>query len=218
MTAKSQYSVPGIYRITNKISGQSYIGGTNNCQKRWTRHIWALKGGFHKLTNLQNDWNNLGSDNFEFIIAFPLPKLPKTEFKILKTIEETKILQQTPNNYNKTIGAGDFGFKLSKETKKKLSIFNKKKWKNKEYKKRLSEIHKRKWANGEYNKITSTETRKKQSIAKKKYYAKTNGMLPEHRANISKAHQRRKLATEAGNDPASPGSKPGILPLDDSVG
>lgn len=172
MTAKSPYSIPGIYKITNKISGKVYIGGTVNCCTRWSRHKWALRGGFHKLTELQQDWNNLGEQNFEFSIVIELPNLPINEFKILRTEAETKILNEFPLNYNRTIGAGDSGYMLSEATKKELSEINKKRWQDREYKNKLSETHKKKWANGEYKRTVSPETRKKQSIAKKKYYLK----------------------------------------------
>jgi group I intron endonuclease len=191
MTAKSQYSVPGIYKITNIVSGKAYVGGTDNVQKRWTKHKWLLCLGLHKLKALQEDWNKEGANKFEFNIVLQLPKLPKAEFKLLKTEKETEVLAATPNNYNRTIGAGDFGFRLSNDTKKELSKFNKKKWDNPEYKKRLSEIHMKKWADGEYKRKATKETREKQSLAKKLYYEKTGGMKEETKEKLSRIHQAR---------------------------
>lgn len=192
MTARSPNSVPGIYKIINKITGQTYVGGTNNCNKRWTRHKWALNLNFHKIQSLQKDWNEYGSKNFEFIIVLHLPKLSTDEFKILKTREETRILSETPNNYNMTIGAGDYGYKASEKTKSALSKINSERWKNPEYKKRLSKIHEEKWANGEYKKKATAETRKKQSEAKKAFYAKIGGMPQETKDKMSRAHQLRR--------------------------
>lgn len=206
MTAKSPNSIPGIYKIINKISGRTYVGGTNNCNKRWTKHIWLLRLGLHKIKDLQEDWNNLGEKNFEFMIYLRLPKLPIVQFKILKTEKETEVLNSIQNCYNLTIGAGDSGFKLSDKTKKELSKINKARWSNPEYKKRLSEIHKKKWELGEYNKNIKKETREKQSIAKKLYYDKHGGMPEEHRKNLSISKQQKKLAklaAETGNDPVS---------------
>jgi group I intron endonuclease len=103
-----------IYKITNKITNQSYIGQTvNSLEERWRKHKQInsncryLKNAFHKY----------GKDNFEFkliCICFD-SDLNKFEIEYIK-----KYNSLVPNGYNLREG-GENGGKHSIETKKKIS-------------------------------------------------------------------------------------------------
>ena len=56
----------GIYIIRNTINGKSYIGQTNNLERREMEHFSKLKNGSHKNPHLQNAVAKDGIDNFEF--------------------------------------------------------------------------------------------------------------------------------------------------------
>ena len=66
----------GIYKITNKITGKSYIGASENVEKRWSRHKSDLRKNNHHNPPLQKSWDKYGENNFELKI---LEKCPKEE-------------------------------------------------------------------------------------------------------------------------------------------
>lgn len=67
---KDIYRQIGIYRITNKITGMTYIGMTSmNFGDRWDCHRALLRHGKHENGALQADWNTYGEDNFEFCVV-----------------------------------------------------------------------------------------------------------------------------------------------------
>lgn len=55
-----------IYRITNKVTGQHYIGQTVDINRRKRTHFNSLKRQDHDNPKLQASWNKYGEDNFEF--------------------------------------------------------------------------------------------------------------------------------------------------------
>jgi group I intron endonuclease len=57
---------PGIYVITNLVSGKRYIGQTVNLSKRLRTHRSKLNRGYHANPHLQNSWDKYGEDSFSF--------------------------------------------------------------------------------------------------------------------------------------------------------
>ena len=55
-----------IYRITNKITKQNYIGQKIDINRRKRTHFATLKRGCHDNPKLQASWNKYGEENFEF--------------------------------------------------------------------------------------------------------------------------------------------------------
>ncbi len=51
-----------IYRITHNVTGRSYIGSTENFEKRIKSHIDALRGDRHPVRDMQRDYNEYGDD------------------------------------------------------------------------------------------------------------------------------------------------------------
>lgn len=59
----------GVYKIVNKINGNTYYGSTTSSfYNRWAGHRSELNRNTHQNTHLQNAWNYYGSDNFSFDI------------------------------------------------------------------------------------------------------------------------------------------------------
>jgi hypothetical protein len=58
----------GIYRVRNSLTGKSLIGSTTDLPGMLNRQRFQLENGSHPNRELQRDWNELGSDRFEFEI------------------------------------------------------------------------------------------------------------------------------------------------------
>ncbi len=56
----------GIYRVRNTGSGKSLIGSSVNLPGMLNRQRFQLEHGSHPDRELQNDWNTLGPEAFEF--------------------------------------------------------------------------------------------------------------------------------------------------------
>lgn len=59
----------GIYKITNKISGMSYVGQSVNIEQRWAQHGVMLRKRTHHCSGLQEDFNQHGIQGFEFSVV-----------------------------------------------------------------------------------------------------------------------------------------------------
>lgn len=55
---------PGIYIITNSVSGRRYVGSGVNLRKRWNGHRWSLNRGKHHNPRLQSAWTKHGESAF----------------------------------------------------------------------------------------------------------------------------------------------------------
>lgn len=55
-----------IYAIKNKKNGKEYIGVTERYTSRVRAHKWALKSNKHESSKLQEDYNKMGQDAFEY--------------------------------------------------------------------------------------------------------------------------------------------------------
>ncbi|MCX6161736.1 MAG: GIY-YIG nuclease family protein [Ignavibacteriae bacterium] len=58
----------GIFQIINKKENRIYLKTSSDLDRAFNSDIFQLKAGMHSNKNLQNDWNNLGLENFEFKI------------------------------------------------------------------------------------------------------------------------------------------------------
>lgn len=142
----------GIYKITNSITGDFYIGSTNNFNKRRWEHFNGLKKNKHCNKHLQYSFNKHKIDNFKFEIIAKCPKEYNIKF-------EQWFIDNLNPKYNKSRIAGcNAGYPVSDETRKKLSISSKNMIRTKE--------HYLKVAKSLTGKKASIETRMKQSSAK----------------------------------------------------
>jgi|ERR1035437_344003 group I intron endonuclease len=161
----------GIYSITNTITGTVYYGQSVDIGERLIGHKSCLRGNYHRNDYLQRAWNKYGE------IAFVFKSVEIVEnIAIDLTSIEKKYFDSTDNKYNicdpeeapshsletrKKIAEGlkgnknKTGFKLSEETKKKISLNHNQ---SIEYKNKLSIAN--------IGKVLSKETIKKISLAK----------------------------------------------------
>ena len=86
----------GIYKITNTITGDSYIGSSKDVKRRWESHKWKSTWNKYPNKQLYKDFQKYGIDKFVFEI------LAEVEAEKLKEIEQQFIetLKPTYNNYN----------------------------------------------------------------------------------------------------------------------
>lgn len=56
--------VSGIYKITNTVTGNFYIGSAKKVNVRWNSHHYLLRQGKHHSPRLQHEWDKYGSDAF----------------------------------------------------------------------------------------------------------------------------------------------------------
>lgn len=92
----------GIYRITNLITGESYVGQSSNIRKRWIDHKNRYKNpkSIDYNSRLYNDMRIYGIDNFKFSVIEECNRdelLDKEKFWVAK-------LDSYDNGYNNTAG------------------------------------------------------------------------------------------------------------------
>ena len=58
--------ISGVYKITNKVTGDFYIGSSKNIKFRWAWHWWPSAWKKQPNFRLYKDMARLGKDNFTF--------------------------------------------------------------------------------------------------------------------------------------------------------
>jgi group I intron endonuclease len=81
----------GVFQIRNIANGKIFIGSSMNLDAIWNRHKFQLTMGGHANKELQDDWNKLGEDNFEFEI---LEALKESEDPAIDNKKEVEILEE----------------------------------------------------------------------------------------------------------------------------
>ena len=103
--------ISGVYKITNTITGDFYIGSSVNIKRRWATHKCPSKWNQHPNSKLYKDMAQFGLDNFLFEII--------EETEALKEREQYYIEQLNPN-YNDRQANGQDTERI-KETRKRCS-------------------------------------------------------------------------------------------------
>ena len=84
-------TISGVYKITNTITGDFYIGSSNNIKRRWKEH--KIPSTLNKCPNnpLYLDMKKYGVDKFEFqVIAEVEPgQLKETEQEFIEKLKPT---------------------------------------------------------------------------------------------------------------------------------
>lgn len=108
-----------LYHITNQINNKTYIGKTNDIDRRITRHFLDLKKGQHHSHKLQRAFNKYGDKVFkvtyETFLDISEEELSKKE------ISEIKKFDSYNNGYNETLGGE--GHSLLFEFEKQILIY-----------------------------------------------------------------------------------------------
>jgi len=58
----------GVYTITSKTTGKSYVGASSNVELRFRAHIKHFENGTHTNPRLQAAWNEYGENDFIFSV------------------------------------------------------------------------------------------------------------------------------------------------------
>ena len=133
-----------VYKITNTITGDFYIGSSKDVKQRWRNH--KKPSAWKKFPNnpMYLDMQKYGIDKFEFEI------LTEVEADSLKELEQQfiEMLNPTYNNYN----ANGWDIERYKETSKEYQKEYRKTDKYKEYHKQYEKTDKRKKYKKQYDK------------------------------------------------------------------
>lgn len=126
----------GIYKITNIVTNDCYIGSALNLKKRISKHFSDLKLNKHFATYLQNSYNKYGIENFQFEVLARCPK------EYLLKLEQWFLDSLSPSFNTRKIAENSLGVKYSEETKQKISKIHKGKKLSDETKSKISEANK----------------------------------------------------------------------------
>ena len=92
----------GIYKITNTITGDFYIGSSNDVKRRWREHKWPSRWKKCPNNPMYLDMQKYGVDKFEFQV------IAEVEAEQLKKIEQQFIETLNPkyNSQRANTGVG----------------------------------------------------------------------------------------------------------------
>lgn len=108
-----------VYLITNKINEKIYVGQTSQALKqRWSRHQKPYP--HRRKSYLYNAIIKYGKENFEVISLVTVQTKQEMDF-YEKALIKFLDARNPAIGYNLTDGGGMLGFKLSEETKQKMS-------------------------------------------------------------------------------------------------
>ena len=147
--------ISGIYKITNTITGDFYIGSSKDIKRRWESHKWPSRWKKCPTNQLYQDMKEYGTDKFVFEL------LAEVEIEKLKEAEQ-RFIELLKPTYNSNRANG-LDIERKKERDKEYSKTDKFKEYQKEYQKSDKYKEYQKEYQKEYNK---TDKRKK---AKKQY-------------------------------------------------
>ena len=121
--------ISAVYKITNTITGDCYIGSSKNVKKRWLDHKCQSRWNDNPNNQLYQDMRKYGVDKFEFEILAEVEegKLKDAEQKFIET------LKPTYNNYN----ANGLNIERRKESQKEYRKTEKGKEAKKKYESQL---------------------------------------------------------------------------------
>lgn len=72
-TLKTNYKLmefkAGIFQIKNLKTNRTFLKTSQDLDRAFNSDLFQLKMGGHRNTDLQQDWNALGEENFEFSIV-----------------------------------------------------------------------------------------------------------------------------------------------------
>ena len=150
--------ISAVYKITNTVTGDFYIGSSKNVKKRWADH--KCPSTWNKCPNnpMYIDMKKYGTDKFVFEILeeVEIEKLKEKEQKFIET------LKPTYNNRN----ANGLDVERCKETKKKANKEYQKSDKYKESHRKANKKYQKSDKGKEYNKKYSKSDKGKESHKK----------------------------------------------------
>ena len=121
--------ISAVYKITNTITNDCYIGSSKDVKQRWAAHKCQSKWNEHPNNPLYLDMKKYGTDKFVFEI------LAEVEIEHLKETEQQFIEEMQPT-YNQ-MNANGWNTERIKEAKKKYNKSDKHKKCQKQYQNQL---------------------------------------------------------------------------------
>ena len=102
--------ISGIYKITNTVTGDFYMGSSKDIKRRWSSHKWPSR--WHKCPNnpMYQDMQKYGVEKFDFQI------LEEVEESFLKE-KEQQFIETLKPTYNSNRANG-WDFERRKKSKK----------------------------------------------------------------------------------------------------
>ena len=81
--------ISGIYKITNTVTGDFYIGSSKDVKKRWASHKWQSTWKQRPNNPMYQDMQKYGVDKFAFEILAEVEadKLKEKEQKFIETLK-----------------------------------------------------------------------------------------------------------------------------------
>jgi len=139
----------GIYKITNKVNGNVYIGSAKEFKERVRNHLNSLKKNKHHNKHLQASWNKHGPDAFMFeVVEVTVGTMRQRRLLEERYIKKQMKLGNCFNTKVKTIKRQGPWSSTPEESKRKLSESLKMSW-TEERKREYSEFR---WPEEERNK------------------------------------------------------------------
>ena len=117
--------ISAVYKITNTVTCDSYIGSSNNVKRRWVEHKCTSRWNRYPNNPLYLDMQKYGTDKFAFEI------LAEVEEDSLKEMEQ-RFIEKLHPTYNQ-MNAKGLDVERKKEYKKEYDKTDKRKKYNKEY-------------------------------------------------------------------------------------
>lgn len=77
----------GVFLIRNTTNDKVFLASGLDIQGIINRHKFALKAGNHGSRDLQNDWNQLGAEKFEFEILDQMQPTDEPSFNARRELE-----------------------------------------------------------------------------------------------------------------------------------
>lgn len=179
----------GIYKITNKHNGKSYIGQSIDIKERWENH--RCLNGNHDYP-LYRAFRKYGIDSFEFEVLEECNagELAERELYYIQKYDTVD------NGYNQTYSTTNP--LLDPEIMKKAIIKMTQNHRTKEHRKKQSGITKKLWLDAEYRKKnleshSKPEARKKMSVASKRLWKlKGKELTAKIKTSLNTAEMREK--------------------------
>ena len=127
----------GIYKITNTITGDFYIGSSKNVKERWTNHKCPSICNRYPSNQMYQDFQKYGLDNFVFEILeeVEVDSLKETEQEFIETLKPTyndrnangcdfERYKEAQKKYNKSDKGKESRRKANKKYKNQLCCYN----------------------------------------------------------------------------------------------
>jgi group I intron endonuclease len=203
-----------IYSITNLLNGHTYIGKTNDVDRRWKEHRYGHGG----TAILNKAFKKYGLDNFLFNVVAEIPFDSIEELNdILAQLEVyyIELYNTFYNGYNATIGGdGTSGYKQSSETTEKIRQANLGRVVSEETREKISASKTGIGHTKETKEKISKALLHRDPVIYEKMAEKLRGKVRDHEMIMRAAEKRRKPVLQYDLDGNFIAEYPGIIFID----